>query len=219
MVAFHIMRGLPVPLSSPEFYQGLGQRYLQRDGMYFTPTQLAEYDRLRLHAERVVQLQLFVTDEASAIQWLQFTLDAEQGGRPLTYGELQPLFMQELHQARHENLPELQTLLEQNFLKDETGHWYPPDPDRQADMEALRQRALLNEYRTYLPGRGRLNIFRIEAVRAGFSEAWKERRYAEIVALAERLPDAVLQEDARLKMYYDNALGRAAHEPKQEQLL
>jgi len=219
MVAFHIMRGLPVPLSSPEFYQGLGQRYLQRDGMYFTPTQLAEYDRLRLHAERVVQLQLFVTDEASAIQWLRRTLDAEQGGRPLTYGELQPLFMQELHQARHENLPELQTLLEQNFLKDETGHWYPPDPDRQADMEALRQRALLNEYRTYLPGRGRLNIFRIEAVRAGFSEAWKERRYAEIVALAERLPDAVLQEDARLKMYYDNALGRAAHEPKQEQLL
>jgi len=61
MVAFHIQRGLTVPLSVPEFYQGLSQRFLEREGMVFVPAQAAAYDKLRLQAERVEQLALFVT--------------------------------------------------------------------------------------------------------------------------------------------------------------
>ena len=56
-------------------------------------------------------------------------------------------------------------------------------------------------------------------MRAGFSNAWKERQYALIVQIAERLPEQALQEDAKLKMYYDNALGRAERQPRQESLL
>ena len=48
MVAFHIQRGFSVPLSAAEFYAGLRQRFPERDGMYFLPTQAAEYDRRRL---------------------------------------------------------------------------------------------------------------------------------------------------------------------------
>lgn len=48
-------------------------------------------------------------------------------------------------------------------------------------------------------------MFRSEAVRAGFAQAWKERDFATIVAVAGRLPEQVLQEDAELLMYYDNA--------------
>jgi hypothetical protein len=44
-----------------------------------------------------------------------------------------------------------------------------------------------------------------EAVRAGFAEAWRRREYATIVRVAECLPERVLQEDADLLMYYDNA--------------
>lgn len=40
MVAFHVGRGLTVPLSAPEFYAGLGERFLERDGMYFLADQL-----------------------------------------------------------------------------------------------------------------------------------------------------------------------------------
>jgi hypothetical protein len=35
----------------------------------------------------------------------------------------------------------------------------------------------------------------------------------------ERLPESVLQEDAGLLIYYDNALMRAESEPAQERLL
>jgi hypothetical protein len=62
-------------------------------------------------------------------------------------------------------------------------------------------------------------VFHTEAARAGFKHAWHERDYRLIVKIAERLPESVLQEDAGLLMYYDNALMRAEAEPEQERLL
>jgi DNA modification methylase/predicted RNA-binding Zn-ribbon protein involved in translation (DUF1610 family) len=205
MVAFHIQRGATVPLSAAVFYAGLRERFVERDGMYFLPDQIPEYDRARLEAESVAQLTLFVSDEKSAIQWLRQRLDPATGGQPQTYQDLQPQFLRQLHQARHEALPELSEMLEQNFLQDEAGRWYVPDPGKASDLEKLRRRALLREFAEYVEGRGRLRKFRTEAVRAGFADAWHRRDYATIVKVAERLPERVLQEDPDLLMYYDNA--------------
>ena len=205
MVAFHIQRGATVPLSAAEFYAGLRSRFVERDGMFFLPDQVPAYDQARLQAGQVAQLTLFVNDEKSSLQWLRQQLDPALGGRPQTYQDLQPQFLRQLRQARHEELPELTVLLEQNFLQDGQGRWYTPDPHKASDLEALRVKALLREFQGYLDGKKRLKQFRTEAVRAGFAQAWRERDFAVIVALAERLPEQVLQEDAELLMYYDNA--------------
>jgi hypothetical protein len=219
MVAFHIQRGLNVPLSAPEFYQGLSQRFLERESMVFNPAQAAAYDKLRLQAERVAQLALFVTDESSARQWIHQELEPASGHGPQTYGELQPRFIQQLHKSKYEALPELKILLEQSFLEDPAGRWYNPDPEKQADLEALRQRALLREFQDYRHSNGRLKIFRSEAILAGFSHAWRERQYDVIVEIAERMPESVLQESQQLLMYYHNASLRQAQGPKQERLM
>jgi adenine-specific DNA methylase len=71
MIAFHIQRGAKVPMSAPEFYRGLDEKFIERDGMYFLPTQVAEYDKVRTKTSNVQQLELFVTDEQSAVQWLR----------------------------------------------------------------------------------------------------------------------------------------------------
>ena len=205
MVAFHIQRGFSVPLGAAEFYAGLKQRFPERDGMYFLPDQVPEYDRARLQAAEVAQLTLFVSDEKSTIQWLRQQLDSATGGQPQTYQELQPQFLRQLHQARHEVLPELSEMLEQNFLQDETGRWYVPDPSRASDLEKLRRKALLREFAGYAEDRGKLRKFRTEAIRAGFADGWHRRDYGTIVKVAERLPERVLQEDPDLLMYYDNA--------------
>lgn len=205
MVAFHIQRGASVPLSAAEFYAGLRQRFVERDGMFFLPEQVPQYDKARLEAEAVAQLTLFVTDEKSSIQWLRQQLAPGFGGHPQTYQEIQPKFLKQLHQLRHEALPELSELLEQNFLQDEAGRWYVPDPNKASDLEKLRQKALLREFNSYREGKKRLKQFRTEAVRAGFAHAWANKEYATIVQVAERLPERVLQEDPDLLMYYDNA--------------
>jgi len=201
MVAYHIQRGIAVPLGAAAFYAGLRDRFAERDGMYFLPEQTAEYDRSRLRAAGMAQLAMFVSDEKSAVSWLR----AQFLDQPATFQDIQPRFLQELHQARHEALPDLRVLLEENFLQDEASRWYVPDPNRAEDLEKLRLRGLLREFQGYVEGRGRLRQFRTEAVRAGFAQAWRAREYATIVKVAERLPEDVLQEDPDLLMYYDNA--------------
>jgi len=114
MVAFHVQRGVTVPLSAAEFYAGLAQRFPERDGMYFLPDQVAEYDKKRMKVKEVLQLQLFVTDEASAIQWLKQQLTR----KPQTFQELHPQFLKEIGGwQKHEKPLELSELLEQNFLR------------------------------------------------------------------------------------------------------
>jgi hypothetical protein len=47
MVAFHLQRGVAVPLSAAEFYAGLAERFPERGGLYFLASQAAEYDARR----------------------------------------------------------------------------------------------------------------------------------------------------------------------------
>lgn len=113
MVAFHVQRQLSVPLSTAEFLAGLSQRYPERDGMYFLPTQVAEYDRKRNTASELRQLSLFVIDEASAIQWVR----RELLDKPRSFQDLQPAFMREIQNwAKHEQTVELREILRQNCI-------------------------------------------------------------------------------------------------------
>ncbi|MGP3610722.1 DNA methyltransferase [Anoxybacteroides rupiense] len=87
--------------------------------------------------------------------------------------------------------------------------WYVPDPNKQADLEKLREKALLREFEGYLEelekSKKKLKQFRTEAIRAGFKKAWSEKDYEKIVKVGDRLPESVIQEDDKLLMYYDNA--------------
>ncbi|MDK2986130.1 MAG: hypothetical protein PWQ96_1774, partial [Clostridia bacterium] len=240
MVAYHVQNGYPVPISSAEFQAEIAQRFPMRDGMVFLEEQVAEYDKKRLLAKEFVQMNLFVSDENSAIEWLRQQLMK----KPQTRQDLHPNFMKEIqHIAKHEDLPELDELLEQNFLrydgegpvpgqihgylstnfkdlrgldkedpalKEKAKHrWYVPDPNKQADLEKLREKALLREFSAYVEqiskSKRKLKQFRTEAIRAGFKKAWGERDYETIVRVGERLPEKVLQEDDKLLMYFDNA--------------
>ena len=245
MVAFHVQRGVSVPLSAGDFYQGLAKKFPERDGMYFSTEQVAEYDRKRMAARDVLQLDLFVSDEASAIQWIKQQLTS----KPQTFMELQPQFMQETQGGwqKHERRPELSVLLEQNFLnfdgsvevpsqihaylssnfkglrnlpKDHVAlgakaldRWYVPDPAKAGDLEKLRERALLREFGEYRDSKQKkLKVFRVEAIRAGFRFSWQQNDYVAILAVAEKIPEDVFQEDAMLLMWYTNSLTRAGRQ-------
>lgn len=240
MVAYHVQNGLPVPISSAEFQEGVAQRFPMRDGMAFLESQVAEYDKKRTLVKEFSQMSLFVSDENSAIEWIRQQLMK----KPQTRQDLHPQFMKEIqHIAKHEQLPELDSLLVQNFLRYEDGEavpnqiatylrsnyhdmrglenddvklqekamnrWYVPDPNKQADLEKLREKALLREFEGYVEElashKKKLKVFRTEAIRAGFKKAWSEKDYAKIVTVGDRLPESVIQEDDKLLMYYDNA--------------
>lgn len=209
MVAYHIMQGLPVPIDASDFYRGLDDKFLKRDGMYFLADQVNEYDTARIKTDvEPIQFGLFVTNEKSAIAWLYQQLDDNSGERQ-TYAQLQPKFMQEVKSVdKYESMPELSVLLEENFLQDEKGQWYIPDVTKEGDVVKLREKNLWKEFEGYLSSKGKLKLFRSEAVRVGFSRLWKEKNYKAIVDIGNRLPEQTIQEDANLLMYYDISLGR-----------
>ena len=209
MVSYHIMQGIPVPLDATDFDRGLDEKFLKRDNMYFLPDQVNEYDTARITTEvENIQFELFVTNEKSAISWLYQQLD-EQFCGPQTYSELQPKFMQEVKAVdKYEAMPELSIILEENFLQDEKGRWYIPDTTKEGDVAKLREKKLWKEFEGYMNSKGKLKLFRSEAIRVGFSRLWKDKNYQGIVDIAERLPEQTIQEDANLLMYYDISLSR-----------
>lgn len=115
MIAWFVRHNTPVPMSSQEFQSGLSQRFVVRDGMVFLPDQVTEYDRKRALVSQAPQMELFVADERSAIDWLTDFLRK----RPSTYQELHPEFITQLGAGwkKHETKPELAALLEHNFLR------------------------------------------------------------------------------------------------------
>lgn len=120
MVAWFVRHSAPVPFSSQEFQDGLRSRFPDRDGMVFLSDQVAEYDKKRAQVAQAPQMDLFVSDERSAIDWLTDFLKR----RPSTYQEVHPELTAQLGAGwkKHEAKPELMALLENNFLKyDGTG--------------------------------------------------------------------------------------------------
>ncbi len=114
VIAYYVRKGYNVPIDSQDFQLGLSQRFSERDGMYFLPEQVAEYDRKKmLGGGRPLQQSLFVSDEASAIEWLRSLLR----DKPQSFQDINPLFMKEIGGwSKNEVGLELSTLLEQNFL-------------------------------------------------------------------------------------------------------
>lgn len=243
MIAFYVRKGYPVPFSSQEFQIGLSQRFIERDGMYFLPDQVAEYDRKKMTSGELKQMSMFVSDEASAIQWLRQLIKE----KPQTFSDINPQFMQQLGGwSKNEAQLDLRELLNQNFLsydgkgpvpeqihaylstnwkelrnlpKDDPtlvakarDRWYVPDPNKAGDLEKLREKALLKEFEEYKAAKKKLKVFRQEAVRAGFKKAWQERDYTVIVAVADKIPNNVLEEDPKLLMWYDQAVTRMGGE-------
>jgi 16S rRNA G966 N2-methylase RsmD len=123
LVAWFVRHDAPVPLSSDEFLSGLRSRFPERDGMAFLPEQAAVYDKKRAQVTQAPQMELFVSDERSAIDWLSDFLKA----RPSTYQEIHPEFITQLGAGwkKHEAKPELAALLENNFLRFDGGGEVP----------------------------------------------------------------------------------------------
>jgi len=115
MVAWFVRHDVPVPLSTEEFLDDLRNRFPERDGMVFLPEQTPEYDRKRAQVAQAPQMEMFVADERSAIDWLTDHLRK----RPSTYQEVHPEFTTQLGAGwkKHETRPELSELLDDNFLR------------------------------------------------------------------------------------------------------
>lgn len=114
MVAFHVQRGVTIPISASEFYTGLPHRYSERDGMFFLPEQVALYDQKKMNTGGLLQGTFtgFVDDEISAVDWLRYLLKE----KPQTFQKIYPQFtLAKAGWKKTEKQLELTELLDENF--------------------------------------------------------------------------------------------------------
>lgn len=209
LIAFYIQKNLPVPIDAVKFQQGLREHYIDRDGMFFTNEQVQEYDLKKKEVPNFVQLSILVSSEQDGVLWLKNFLQENS----LTYQDIQPQWIQALAGVRKGDvIPELAIILEENFLKDEKGKWYVPNPENEIDLEKMRSKRLLKQFESYktevLKPKGKLKEVRVEALRAGFKQCYQDKDFKTIVTIGDRIPNNLLLEDEVLLQFYDIASSR-----------
>ena len=210
LIAYYVQKGLPVPIDAGKFQKGLRDRLIERDGMFFTSEQVQEYDKKKAENPEFIQLSILVSSEQDGVLWLKNLLT----DKSLTYQDIQPLWMQALAGVRKGDLiPELADILEENFLKDTEGKWYTPDPENEADLEKLRTNRLLKQFETYKteaakPKAKKIKEVRVEALRAGFKQCYRDKDFSSIVSVGDKIPNNLLMEDEVLLQFYDIASSR-----------
>ncbi|MBE6339840.1 MAG: DNA methylase [Bacteroidales bacterium] len=209
LISYYVVHGMPVPMDAQEFQKGLRERYIERDGMFFTAAQAAEYEEKKKNTDGMAVLALFIGSEEEGINWLKNELKVN-GAQ--TYQELQPKWMKALVATRKGDiLPELKTILEENFIEMEDGKWRLPDVHDNVDKEVLRNKALLREFKVYVEAankKGRIKEARVEALRAGFQQCYSDHDFQTIVAVGDKIPQNLRDEDEVLLMLYDIAMNK-----------
>jgi hypothetical protein len=91
-------------MDATEFQKGLKDRFVERDGMFFSAEQAIEYEEKKRETSSFVSLALLVGSEAEGIEWLKRKLEDS----PKTYSEILPDWMQDLVQPKKgDTLPAL----------------------------------------------------------------------------------------------------------------
>ena len=209
LISYFVQHGYQIPMDAQEFQKGLHDRFIERDDMYFTVSQAAEYEEKRKLTSEFVPMGLIVSDEANGIEWLKLQLK-----EPKTYQELSPEWMQAVNGLKKGDiLPELREILEQNFIEDETGHWHVPDLEKQIDLEKMRHKTLMREFNIIKElaqkPRARIKDVRTEALREGFKQCFKDKDFKTIILIGDKIPQNILTEDDQLLQYYDIAQMRS----------
>ena len=209
LISYYVQHGYAIPMDAQEFQKGLRDRFIERDGMFFTASQALEYEEKKKGTNGIIPMALFISSEAEGIEWLKRELET-----PQTYSEIQPEWMKAMSTTKKGDvLPELMTILEENFIKDEDGKWRKPDPEKAADLEIIRNRKMMREFNMYLeqaqkPKAKRMKDTRLEVLRYGFKECYKQKDYKSIILVGDHIQESLLQEDEVLLQYYDIASTR-----------
>ncbi|WP_106830575.1 DNA methyltransferase [Parabacteroides pacaensis] len=207
VISYFIQHGLTVPMDALEFQKGLRERFIERDRMFFTASQALDYEDKKAKISDFVPMALFISSEIEGIEWLKRKLQT-----PQTYNELQPQWMKDMATPKKgDRLPGLDEILEENFIKDSDGKWRNPDAEKAADLEILRNKKMMKEFNLYLeqalkPKNKRIKNTRLEVLRYGFRECYKQKNYRAIVTIGNHIQESLLQEDEILLQYYDRAI-------------
>ena len=204
LISYYVQHGYQVPIDAVDFQKEMKLRYVERDGMFFSAEQAIEYDDVRREFSSIATLAMFVGNEKDGIDWVRRKLEDS----PKRYQDLTTDWMQDLVKPKKgDSMPELMQILEENFLKDEDGYWHIPDMNDQTQLDQIKHKRFLKEFEVYVSAKT-IKKARFEVLHAGIKECYKNRDFATIVSVCEKMDDDMLANDEVLLRFYDIASSR-----------
>jgi hypothetical protein len=210
MLANYVQKGYEIKQNAKKFYEMLSDNFKLMDGFWFTNDQIREYDEWKkengLQAIEEIasgQQTLFVNDEKSAIIWLYNFL-----AEPKTYSDILTSFNQFVTSIDDE-IPELQEILQTNFIY-ENGIYRRPLTEKEKEAkEEQSEKELLRAFEKIVTearsGKKKIKAVRKEAVRVGFTKAYQQKRFADIVMVADRLNPKIIENSSEIGDFVDIA--------------
>ncbi|OCZ54346.1 DNA methylase [Dehalobacter sp. TeCB1] len=210
MLAHYIQHGFEIRMNARQFYAMLRDQLKLIDGYWFNDNQVLDYgewkkaqglDKIR-EIKSGEQL-LFVSDEKSLLVWLYQFLET-----PQTYGDVYTASRKIITEFEDE-VPELRELLNQNFILENGAYRRPRSRAEEEKIEEQRERDLLRSFDQLLT-LSRTSIKKIKGLRKealilGFTQAYQEKRYQDILEVAKRLDQKIIENNSQINDFVEFA--------------
>jgi len=210
MLAHYIQRGYEIRMNARQFYGMLRDNFKLIDGFWFNNDQVLDYkewkkaqglDKIR-EIKSGEQL-LFISDEKSLLVWLYQYLES-----PQTYSDIYTA-SRKIISGVEDDIPELRELLDQNFILENGSYRRPRTREEEEKIETQRQRDLLRSFEKIVDiarsSTKKIKGVRKEALIVGFTLAYQEKRYQDIVDVAKRLNSKIIEENSQINDFVEFA--------------
>lgn len=210
MIGYYLQKGYQINYDAKTFYEMLYQNFIEQDGYWFTANQINSYSEFKkkmkmegIHGENKGTMMLFIIDERSAILWLQSFLT-----EPKSFSDISTAF-NKISNIRGDVVPDLKVLLEENFVFDGKNYRLPSSSEEHISTIDKRNRTLRKEFETILleaqNSRSKIKEVRKEALVYGFEVCYKDKRFKDIMAIAQKLDKSILENSGELSDFVEAA--------------
>lgn len=211
MLAHYLKHGFEIRLNAKQFYALLRDNFKLIEGYWFTDKQVLKYEewKKKQGLSKIKEIKsgyevLFINDEKSALIWLYNFLEV-----PQTYSDIYTSYSKATSNIE-DKIPELKDLLSSNFIFEDKVYRRPKTEKEQEAVEEQREKDLNKAFEQVVleskTSGKKLKEIRKEAIAYGFTKAYQEMRFEDIVTVAKRLDRKILEENSEINDFVEIAL-------------
>jgi len=216
LLAHYVQRGFAVRFNARQFYKLLRDNFYLVDGFWFTEAQVDKYEELKkAHGlDQITDIksgqQVFIADEKSALTWLYHFLE-----EPKTYSDIYTAYHKMVTHLV-DVIPELRDLLDNNFIFENDRYRRPRTENEEENIEMQREKELDKAFNNLLAeaqaSSKKLKNVRKEALKHGFTKAYQENRFEDILDVAKKIDKKILEENSEINDFVEIAQIRMGQE-------
>lgn len=205
MLAQYVQNEFEVRMDAVEFYLMLKKHFIERDGYWFISDQIVKYEKKMKYIKNQLdpnQTVLGIYDEKSIIHWLLSFLES-----PKSYSEIYTSFTQNLL-ISEDKMPELKTILEENFSTEDGKYRLPTSIERK-EKEEIREKRLMKEFDkifTEAQSKRKIKEVRKEALLHGLMTFYQNKDVEKIRIIGKRLDQNIISSDDDISAIIDWAM-------------